>query len=65
MAPSRVIRCFLSIRSALISLEDEDLLGMERAMNSLIKRFYENNRQQARFVNDASHELRTPIAVIR
>ena len=49
----------------LISLEDEDLLGIERAMNSLIKRFYENNRQQARFVNDASHELRTPIAVIR
>ena len=25
----------------------------------------ESNKQQARFVNDASHELRTPIAVIK
>ena len=49
----------------LISLGDEDLAGIERAMNSLIKRIRDNNRQQARFVNDASHELRTPIAVIQ
>ena len=49
----------------LISLGDEDLMGIERAMNSLLIRIRENNRQQARFVNDASHELRTPIAVIQ
>ncbi len=49
----------------LISLEDEDLSGIEHAMNSLIKRIWENNAQQARFVNDASHELRTPISVIQ
>ena len=48
-----------------ISLGDEDLLGIENAMNSLISRMRESNRQQARFVNDASHELRTPIAVIQ
>ena len=39
-------------------------MGIERAMNSLLARIRESNRQQARFVNDASHELRTPIAVI-
>ncbi|MBO7386413.1 MAG: HAMP domain-containing histidine kinase [Lachnospiraceae bacterium] len=50
---------------SLISLGDEDLAGIERAMNSLLKRIRDNNRQQARFVNDASHELRTPIAVIQ
>lgn len=49
----------------LISLGDEDLLGIEKAMNNLLIRMRESNRQQARFVNDASHELRTPIAVIQ
>lgn len=48
-----------------ISFGDEDLMGIENAMNSLIQRIHESNRQQARFVNDASHELRTPIAVIQ
>ena len=37
---------------------------MEAAINNLLIRVRESNRQQARFVNDASHELRTPIAVI-
>ncbi len=49
---------------ASLSFGDEDLRGIERAMNSLLQRIRESNRQQARFVNDASHELRTPIAVI-
>ncbi|MBO4266937.1 MAG: HAMP domain-containing histidine kinase [Lachnospiraceae bacterium] len=47
-----------------LSFGDADLMGIERAMNSLLARIRESNRQQARFVNDASHELRTPIAVI-
>ena len=49
---------------AKLSFGDEDLRGIERAMNNLLTRIRESNRQQARFVNDASHELRTPIAVI-
>lgn len=47
-----------------LSFGDEDLAGIEAAFNNLLIRIRESNRQQARFVNDASHELRTPIAVI-
>lgn len=47
-----------------ILLHDSELQGIESAMNNLILKMKENYRQQARFVNDASHELRTPIAVI-
>lgn len=47
-----------------ILLHDAELQGIETAMNGLIYRMKENYKQQARFVNDASHELRTPIAVI-
>ncbi len=47
-----------------LSLGDSDLMGIEQAMNNLIKRMHDTYNQQARFVNDASHELRTPIAVI-
>lgn len=50
--------------SSKLSLGDDDLLGIEAAINNLLTRIREANRQQARFVNDASHELRTPIAVI-
>ena len=50
--------------SSKLSLGDSDLLGIEAAINNLLTRIREANRQQARFVNDASHELRTPIAVI-
>ena len=49
---------------ARLNLGDEELAGVESAINNLITRIRESNRQQARFVNDASHELRTPIAVI-
>ncbi len=51
--------------SALLSFGDSDLQGIEAAMNNLLIRVRDANRQQARFVNDASHELRTPIAVIQ
>ena len=47
-----------------LSLRDSELMGIEAAINNLLTRIRESNRQQARFVNDASHELRTPIAVI-
>ena len=49
---------------AQLSLRDSELVGIEAAINDLLHRVRESNRQQARFVNDASHELRTPIAVI-
>lgn len=49
---------------ARLTLGDRDLAGVEAAINNLLTRVRESNRQQARFVNDASHELRTPIAVI-
>lgn len=48
----------------LLSFGDKDLQGIEAAMNNLLMRMRDTYRQQARFVNDASHELRTPIAVI-
>ena len=48
-----------------LSFGDSDLAGVEAAMNNLLLRMRDTYRQQARFVNDASHELRTPIAVIQ
>lgn len=47
-----------------LSFGDKDLAGIETAMNNLLIRIRDSYQQQARFVNDASHELRTPIAVI-
>lgn len=47
-----------------IKLNDRELQGIQDSMNKMITRMKESYRQQARFVNDASHELRTPIAVI-
>ncbi|MCR5507655.1 MAG: HAMP domain-containing histidine kinase [Lachnospiraceae bacterium] len=47
-----------------LSFNNSDLQGIEAAMNNLLSRMRASYRQQARFVNDASHELRTPIAVI-
>ena len=43
----------------------EELYGLENAINALLVRMHESYRQQAQFVSDASHELRTPIAVIQ
>lgn len=49
----------------LLATGDAELAGLETAVNKLMTRMRDSYRQQARFVSDASHELRTPIAVIR
>ena len=48
-----------------ISIGDSELQGLEDAINKLLDRMRDSYRQQARFVSDASHELRTPISVIQ
>lgn len=50
---------------AKLRTDDADLKGLEAAINSLLLRARESSEQQIRFVSDASHELRTPIAVIK
>lgn len=44
---------------------DKELQSIEVALNNLLHRMKESERQQTRFVSDASHELRTPISVIQ
>lgn len=51
--------------NAVLRTGDKELAGLEQAVNKLIRRMRDSYRQQARFVSDASHELRTPIAVIQ
>lgn len=48
-----------------VQTNDPELQGIETALNSLLSQMREAYRQQGRFVSDASHELRTPIAVIK
>lgn len=48
-----------------LHMGDRDLQGLEGAINDLLDRMHQSYQQQARFVSDASHELRTPIAVIQ
>ena len=48
-----------------IHMNDRELRGIEQALNELLDRIRETYRQQDQFVSDASHELRTPIAVIQ
>ncbi|MBY6815341.1 HAMP domain-containing histidine kinase, partial [Clostridium botulinum] len=48
-----------------IHIKDSELQGLEEAINNLLDRMRDSYRQQARFVSDASHELRTPISVIQ
>ncbi len=51
--------------SPFISTGDKELQGIEIALNNLLNEMQESRKQQVRFVSDASHELRTPIAVIQ
>ncbi len=44
---------------------DQEMQGLETAINNMLARTQETYREQSRFVSDASHELRTPIAVIQ
>ena len=44
---------------------DRELQGLEKAVNDLMGRMRLSYQEQTRFVSDASHELRTPIAVIQ
>ncbi|MDU5106901.1 HAMP domain-containing sensor histidine kinase [Clostridium sp.] len=48
-----------------VHIGDNELQGLEAAINNLLDRMRDSYRQQARFVSDASHELRTPISVIQ
>ncbi|HIZ78006.1 MAG TPA: HAMP domain-containing histidine kinase [Firmicutes bacterium] len=54
----------LNTRLSVDSAQDE-LKGLSAAINDLLERIEEAYRSQARFVSDASHELRTPISVIQ
>ena len=44
---------------------DDEIARLATTMNRMLDRLAESQRRQQRFVSDASHELRTPIAVIR
>lgn len=48
-----------------ISTGNRDLKPLEEAINGLLDRMRSAYKSQSRFVSDASHELRTPIAVIK
>ena len=48
-----------------IETTQDELKGLARAINHMLDRINESYRAQARFVSDASHELRTPIAAIQ
>lgn len=48
-----------------LHVADPDLKGLENAINDLLDRMQAAYSQQSRFVSDASHELRTPIAVLK
>lgn len=44
---------------------DDEIGRLARTMNAMLDRLEVSSTAQAQFVSDASHELRTPIAVIR
>ena len=44
---------------------DDEFARLSRTMNRMLGRLEEAQRRQRRLVSDASHELRTPVAVVR
>ncbi|MBE6541544.1 MAG: hypothetical protein E7672_03755 [Ruminococcaceae bacterium] len=48
-----------------IEVHESELSGLEAAVNNMLRRLEESKMKQIRFVDDASHELRTPISVIQ
>jgi two-component system sensor histidine kinase ArlS len=48
-----------------VSGTQKELRNLAQAINAMLDRINEAYRSQTRFVSDASHELRTPIAVIQ
>ena len=53
-----------SVDAPRVRTGDKDLESIEVALNRLLRQMQDAKLQQMRFVNDASHELRTPIAVV-
>ena len=47
-----------------IHIGDSEFKGLEDAINKLLDRMRDSYRQQARFVSDASHELKTPLTAL-
>ncbi len=58
-------RLSVSSPAARLDTGNSELAGLEAAVNNLVTRMHAAYREQIRFVSDASHELRTPISVIR
>ena len=54
-----------SVDSPSVTTGDADLASIEVALNRLLRQMQEAKLQQMRFVNDASHELRTPMTTIK
>ncbi len=48
-----------------ITVQERELASLEAAVNNMLRRLAQSQKRQIRFVDDASHELRTPIAVIQ
>ena len=52
-------------RRIVVESERDELRGLAAAINSMLDRLDAAYKSQLRFVSDASHELRTPIAIIQ
>jgi two-component system, OmpR family, sensor histidine kinase ArlS len=52
-------------QKAFVEYDQEELRDLADAINDMLVRINESYQSQVRFVSDASHELRTPVAVIQ